>query len=209
MTPEARDALEHLRDAGNFSWSIVPIAIIVLYLYFAEAERRNWSGILAGLAFWGMDWFNEIWNSLVFHWTGRAPVWGAVGDSNYQLLIGLNIEISLMFLVLGLASTKLLPADRAMRIAGLPNRAVIALVNALLCVGVEILLNQIGVLTWDWSWWRMEMPVLILLVGYLPFFVAAYLVYDMKQVKHKVATVGAILGIDVAALAVFGSLGWL
>lgn len=146
MTPDARNALEHLRDASQFSWSIVPLALIVLYLYFAEVERRNWSAVLAGLAFWGMDWFNEIWNSLVFHWTGRAPVWGASGDSSYQILIGLNVEISLMFLVLGLASTKMLPPDRTMKIAGLPNRVVLVIVNATLCVGVEIVLNQIGVL---------------------------------------------------------------
>lgn len=53
------------------------------------------------------------------------------------------------------------------------------------------------------------MPVLILVVGYVPFFAAAYIVYDMKHLKHKVATVGVVLGIDAAALAIFGSLGWL
>lgn len=45
----------------------------VFYVYTVEVEKRSWSMVLAGLAFWGMDWFNEIWNSLVFHFTNHAP----------------------------------------------------------------------------------------------------------------------------------------
>jgi hypothetical protein len=30
-----------------------------------------------------MDWFNEIWNALVFHLTHYAPVWGAPGRTAY------------------------------------------------------------------------------------------------------------------------------
>jgi len=44
------------------------------YLYTVEAKKHNWSLFLVGLVFWGMDWYNEIWNSLVLHFTGYAPV---------------------------------------------------------------------------------------------------------------------------------------
>lgn len=208
MTDDARAALELVRDPGQFTWYVIPLLLVVLYVYAVEAERRNWNVLFAGLALWGMDWFNEIWNALVFHFTDRAPVWGARGATAYQILIGLNIEICFMFAVMGVAAAKLLP-PRGTRILGLPNRPVLVAVDSALAVGVEILLNRAGVLTWDWSWWRAGFPVLIFLVGYAPFFVACFAVHDMAKVRTKALTVGGILGVDAAALAVFGSLGWL
>ncbi|GHE12729.1 hypothetical protein [Streptomyces alanosinicus] len=72
MTEHARAARELLRDNGHFAWYVVPLLLIVIYVYAVEAERRIWNVLFAGLALWGMDWFNEIWNALVFHFTGRA-----------------------------------------------------------------------------------------------------------------------------------------
>ncbi|MFI1369271.1 hypothetical protein [Streptomyces griseochromogenes] len=208
MTDHARAAVEHLRDSTNFHWYVIPLLLFVLYVYAVEVERRNWNVVFAGLALWGADWFNEIWNSLVFHFTGRAPVWGASGDSAYQILIGLNIEICFMFAVMGIAAAKLLPPPGT-RILGLPNRPVLIALNSVASVGVELLLNRAGVLTWDWPWWQAKFPFLIFLIGYVPFFTACFLVHDMAAVRTKAVTVGALLGIDVAALAVFGTLGWL
>ena len=76
MTESARLALEHLRDASQLQWYVIPLFAFVVYVYANEIERRNWNLVFAGLAYWGMDWFNEIWNSLVFHFTSYAPVWG-------------------------------------------------------------------------------------------------------------------------------------
>ncbi|ANP52423.1 hypothetical protein J2Z21_008355 [Streptomyces griseochromogenes] len=208
MTDHARAAVEHLRDSTNFHWYVIPLLLFVLYVYAVEVERRNWNVVFAGLALWGADWFNEIWNSLVFHFSGRAPVWGASGDSAYQILIGLNIEICFMFAVMGIAAAKLLPPPGT-RILGLPNRPVLIALNSVASVGVELLLNRAGVLTWDWPWWQAGFPFLIFLIGYVPFFTACFLVHDMAAVRTKAVTVGALLGIDVAALAVFGTLGWL
>ncbi|MYW18133.1 hypothetical protein GT039_21730, partial [Streptomyces sp. SID2955] len=104
MTEDARAALEHLRDASQFKWYVIPLLLLVLYAYATEVQRRDWNVLFAGLALWGMDWFNEIWNALVFHFTGRAPVWGARGDTAYQILIGLNIEICFMFAVMGIVA---------------------------------------------------------------------------------------------------------
>ncbi|MGW6776103.1 hypothetical protein ACWGBX_37570 [Streptomyces sp. NPDC055037] len=208
MTDDARAALEQLRDASQFEWYVIPLLLLVLYAYAAEVERRNWDVLFAGLALWGMDWFNEIWNALVFHFSGRAPVWGARGDTAYQILIGLNIEICFMFAVMGIVAAKFLP-PRGTRVLGLPNRPVLIAVNSAAAVGVEIVLNRAGVLTWEWDWWRAGFPFVLFLVGYVPFFLACFVVHDMPRVRTKAVMVGTILGIDALALAVFGTLGWL
>ncbi|MFI9272082.1 hypothetical protein ACIGXM_15355 [Kitasatospora sp. NPDC052896] len=209
MTEHAREALEHLRDPGQFQWYVVPLLLVVIYVYASEIQRRDWNVLFAGLAFWGMDWFNETWNALVFHVTGRAPVWGVTGPTAYQILIGLNIEICFMFAIMGVAAAKMLPRDPSVRVIGIPNRWLLAGVNAALCVGVELLLHRAGALTWDWSWWQASCPYLIWLIGYLPFFLVCFWVHDMKRVRTKALTVGVILGVDAAALALFGALGYL
>jgi uncharacterized membrane protein len=209
-TQSALEALQHLRDSSTFQWYIVPLFAFVVYVYAVEIERKNWNLVFAGLAFWGMDWFNEIWNALVFHFTNYAPVWGAPGKSAYEILIGLNIEISFMFAIAGITFAKMLPADKKMKILGLPNRWFFAIANSIFCVIIEILLNAVGALTWDYSWWNASAPVLIVIFGYLTFFVVSYWVFDMESVKKKIITTSVIFGIDLLALLVFGvALGWL
>lgn len=198
-----------LRDSSHFSWTIVPLFVIVVYLYFRQAELGNWSRILAALALWGMDWINEILNALVFRFTGYAPVWGIGHESSWLILIGINVEITLMFLVMGLAATTLLPADKRLRVFGINNRLFFACANSVICVLVELVLNHFGMLIWRWSWWNATHPWLIFLVGYLPFFLVAYAVYDMESRHRQIATVAAILGVDAVALATFISLGWM
>jgi len=91
-TEHAAQALANLRTLDHFSWNVVPILVLCVYVYAVEIERRNWSVVYAGLALWGVDWFNEIWNSLVFHFTQYAPLWAAPGETTYLILIGLNVE---------------------------------------------------------------------------------------------------------------------
>jgi len=76
MTQAAQEALKILRDGSTFQWYVIPLFALVVYVYANEVEKRNWNLVFAGLAFWGMDWFNEIWNGLVFHFIQTAPVWG-------------------------------------------------------------------------------------------------------------------------------------
>jgi hypothetical protein len=209
-TESALRASEILRDGSQFQWYVIPLFALVVYVYAVEIERKNWNLVFAGLAFLGMDWFNEIWNGLVFRLTGYAPVWGAPGQTAYLILIGWNIEICLMFAIAGVTFGKMLPADKRLKILGLPNRLVIAVSGTIFCVFVEILLNQIGALTWDYGWWRASAPWLIFLIGYLHFFLVSFWVHDMESVRNKAITVGAILGFDLACVIVFGVvLGWL
>jgi hypothetical protein len=203
MTKAAAEALAILRDGSLFQWYVIPLFAFTVYVYAAEIERQNWSLVFAGLAFWGMDWFNEIWNGLVFHFTQYAPVWGAPGKTAFLILIGLNIEICFMFAIAGIAFAKMLPAKKRLKILGLPNRLLFAIVNSIFCVIVEILLNSVHALTWDYSWWCAKAPWLIFLIGYLPFFLVSFWVFDMKTIRKKFATVGVIYAVDITSLILF------
>jgi hypothetical protein len=209
-TESAAQALSILRDGSQFQWYVIPLFALVVYVYAVEIERQNWSLVFAGLAFWGMDWFNEIWNGLVFHFTGVAPVWGTPGGTAYEILIGLNIEICFMFAIAGIAFAKMLPPDKRLKILGIPNRLVFAVVGAAFCVFVEVLLNAVGALTWEYPWWNARAPWLIFLFGYLTFFLVSFWVFGMDGVKKKAIVVGTILGVDIVALILFmGILKWI
>ncbi len=209
-TEAASRALAILRDGSQFQWYVIPLFAIVVYVYAAELERCNWNLLFAGLAFWGMDWFNEIWNSLIFHFTNQAPAWGAPGQTAYLILIGLNIEISFMFAMAGITFGKMLPPDRKLKILGIPNRLLVAIGGSAFCVFVEVLLNAIGALAWDWPWWNASAPWLIFLFGYLTFFLVSFWVHDMETIRKKATVVGVIYAVDLVAIIVFGFiLGWL
>jgi hypothetical protein len=204
MADSAARALALLRDGSHFQWYIIPLFALVVYVYATEYERKNWSLIMAGLAFWGMDWFNEIWNGLVFHFTGFAPVWGTPGNgSALVILIGLNIEICFMFALSGIAFSKMLPADKKLKIIGIPNRLFLAIAGSIFCVFVECLLNWVGALTWEYTWWNLGAPWLIFFIGYLPFFLMSFWVFDMEKLKSKLITVGIILGFDLLCIIIF------
>jgi hypothetical protein len=209
LTESAAQALSILRDTSLFQWYVIPLFALVVYVYSVEIERRNWNLVYAGLAFWGMDWINEIWNSLVLHFSGYAPMWGAPADTALLILVGLNIEIMFMFSIAGIAFGKMLPPDKKMKLLGIPNRIFFAVTNSAFCVVVEIWLNHIGALTWDWKYWSATSPIPIFLFGYLHFFLVSYWVHDMKTVRAKAITVGAIFGTAILGLVVFGALGWI
>jgi hypothetical protein len=209
-TDAAMEAVNNLRQGSLFQWYVIPLLALVTYVYAVEVEKRNWSAVFAGLAFWGMDWFNEIWNALVFHFSGFAPVWGAPAKTAYLILVGLNIEICFMFAIAGIVFTKQLPRDPAARILGLPNRLFVAICGSIFCVLIECWLNAVGALTWEYAWWNLRVPWLIFLVGYLPFFLVAFWVYDMKSVRKQITTLGVLYAVIIASLVLFGGiLGWI
>jgi hypothetical protein len=210
MSDFALEALSRLRDGSNFQWYVIPLLAFVFYVYTIEAEKRNWNLILAGLAFWGADWLNEIINSLVLRGTGYAPIWAEPGPTAYLILVGLNIETMFMFAVAGIIWTKMLHPEKDFKYLGVPNRWAVAIGGTIFSVFVEYLLNSVNALTWDYTWWNRGAPWLILIFGYLWFFVFAFWVYDMKDFKRKVRVVGALWAVDLLALIVFaGFLKWI
>ncbi len=210
MSDFALEALSRLRDGSNFQWYVIPLLAFIFYVYTIEAEKRNWNLVLAGLAFWGADWLNEIINSLVFRATGYAPIWAEPGPTAYLILVGLNIETMFMFAVAGIIWTKMLHPDKDFKYLGIPNRWAVAIGGTIFSVFVEYLLNSVNALTWDYAWWNRGVPWLILIFGYLWFFVFAFWVFDMKEFKQKIQVVGTLWVVDIIALIVFaGFLKWI
>jgi hypothetical protein len=204
VTDFTEDALRTLRDPDQFKWYAVTLLGLALYVYAVEVERRNWSAVLAGLAFWCVDWINEVVNALVLHFTDRAAIWTTTGDTAYHILIGLNLEISLLFVIAGIVFVKQLPPDPRMRILGVPNRVLLVLAFSVLCVLVEVLLWAVDVFHWEYWWWNFPNVTLIILLGYATFFAAAAWVYDMRDRAKQLRVVGSLAPIDIALIVAFG-----
>ena len=199
-----------LRDGSTFEWSTVALLALALYVYSVEVERQRWDIVLAGLALWSMDWFNELVNSAIFHITDRAPLWAVTGDTSFLILIGLTVEISLMFLVAGVTFVKFLPRDPGLRILGLPNRVFFVLSFSIFCVVVEYFLEWTGYFHWDYWWWNTGMPIPIVIFGYATFFAIAAWVYDMGDDRRRqLRVVGTLAAVDVALAVGLGIAGWL
>ena len=127
-----------------------------------------------------------------------------------MILIGLTIEISLFFAINGVVFVKLLPSDRRARILGLPNRWTIALALSLISVGVELLLHALGVFHWYYWWWNVASLPVIVVFGYLTFYVVAFSVYDAGRRSAQLAAVGSLAALDLGAGLIFGPLlGWI
>ncbi len=206
VTDFTLEAQKLLRDDRYFKWYVVTLLVLVLYVYAVEVERRRWDIVLAGLAFWLADWVNEIINALVLHFSDRAALWTVTGDTAYLILIGLTIEISMMFAISGVIYVKTLPPDRDTRILGMPNRLAIALVLSCFAVLVEVLLHAADVFHWEYWWWNVPFVLPIIVFGYLWFFLITAYVYDLPDDRARLRVVGAMAAIVAAALIVFGPL---
>lgn len=205
-TDFTREAESMLRDERLFKWYVVALLVVVLYVYAVEVERRRWDVVLAGAAFWLADWINEIANSLILHFSDRAALWTTTGDTAYLLLIGLTIEISMMFAISGVVYAKVLPADRGLRILGMPNRLAIGLGLSLFAVFVEVLLERTGYFHWEYWWWNFPFVPLIVVFGYLWFFLIAAYVYDLPDDRSRLRVVGAMAALVATSLVVFAPL---
>jgi hypothetical protein len=203
-------AILNLRSPEYFQWYLVPMLVFVFYIYFNEIEKKSWNVVMAGLAFWGLEWFLEILNGIFLYVHGTSAVWTAPTDSAYVITVGLNIEICLMFAFMGVVFAKILPKDKKMKIMGIPNRVFLAFLNAILCVIVEIVLNRWDALVWEYWWWNWYNPILIIVIGYSLYMFFSFWVHDMPSMKKKIAVVSTMYAIDAVFLIVFmGILGWI
>lgn len=209
MTPASQQALSVLRRTENFEWYVIPLLALVVYAYINEAEKKNWNVVLCGLLLWVSEFTWEMFNALILHFTQYAAMWITPGKSAYVILSGLNIEICFMFALAGMVVVKSLPADRAKKILGLPNRVLVPLLWGLCCVFVEVLLNRIGLLVWDYSWWNWP-NVYLLLVGYtLPFYLITW-AHDHLSLRIKTIILLSWLAFNVALWLIFVTgLGWI
>lgn len=204
VTDFTRDAERILRDPDQFKWYTVTLLAFVLYVYSVEVERRRWDIVFAGIAFWLVDWINEIGNALVLHFSDRAALWTVTGSTSYLILIGLTIEITLLFAVSGVVFVKMLPPDPRMRILGVPNRLALALVFSCFCVFVEVLLHAAGHFHWEYWWWNVPFVPLIVIFGYLTFFLTAAYVYDLRDTRRQARLVAWLASVVGAMILLFG-----
>ena len=204
--PEATAAaLAILRNPATFQWFVIPLLALVLYIYANEFAQRNWKPIAAGLALYVVHWFYEILNALIQHFSGHA-LWTVPTGTAFLLLIGVGIEISLMFSVAGLIMSKFLPPDPKLKIVGINNRLFFILVNAAFFAIIEIFLVQTPTFVWVYPWWG-ALPVFVTV--YIPFFAAAFYVPDWSP-RQQVQFIGILGAIDVVALILFaGALQWI
>lgn len=198
MTPASQAALEGLRDLSTIKWYVIPLLAYTFYIYVNEIKKarhtKNWNAVYAGLTVFGMDFFNETWNGLVFYFTQRSAFWTTPGDTALRTAMGWNIEIMFMFAILGLIYYHTLLDRKEDKILGIPNQWAIAIGYAAICVFVECLLNIGGHLVWEYPWWNLSFGGiwLIFLFGYFHFFVAAIIVINMKTNRAKVTTISVI-----------------
>ncbi len=198
-------ALKILRNPATFQWYVIPLLAAVLYIYFNEVSKGNWKVVAAGLALYSVHWFYEILNAVIQHFSGHA-LWTVPTGTAFLLLIGVGVEISLMFSVAGLIMSKILPADPHLKILGVNNRLLFAIGNAAFFSLFEIFLVQTPTFAWVYPWWG-ALPVFITV--YIPFFLAANYAYDW-QPRTQVRLIGGLFGIDAAMLVLFaGVLGWI
>lgn len=108
----------------------------------------------------------------------------------------------MMFAVAGFTS-KLLPADKNLKILGINNRWAFAIGSALFFSAVEIFLAWTPAFIWVYRWWG-AIPVFI--TTYIPFFLASYLIYDKEPATQKKWII-SLASVNIVLLAVLIPLG--
>ena len=179
-----------VRSTANFNWTFIFILAVVFYVYWSELHKKNYEVVFAGLALYGVHWLYEICNAVIGHIFGY-PLWSVSNESTtFILLIGVCWELSMMFMLAGIISFKMLPQDREKRYfakngkKGISCQLVGAIEMALLFALVESFLaaTENHSFIWVYKWWGV-LPVFI--TTYIPFFLASNYVPDMAPAKRK------------------------
>ncbi len=196
--PEATaQALLLLRDPTLFTWDVIFMLVVVLFIYFTEIGKKNWKGIVGGLTLYGIHWFVEIINAWIQYFSGHA-LWTVTGGTAYLIFVGVGIELSLMFSISGLATTRLLSEDKTKKVLGINARLFFGLFNAALASIIEIFLVTTGYFVWVHTWWN---SLTVFLFVYIPFFCGATYSYFWKPKTQKIV-LGIIWGVDLLLLLI-------
>jgi hypothetical protein len=215
MTDATIAAFDGLRDLTMIKWYAIPLMALVFYVYTREIKEAkktaDWNAVLAGLTVFGVDFFNETWNSWVMYLTGRSAFWTTPGDTALRVFVGWNLEIIFMFLILGIIYYHTLSESTREKIIGIPEKWFWAVVYAAFCVFIECLLNKGGHLVWEYPFWNRTFGGvwLIFLIGYFHFFCFAILVITRKALKTKLIIVSTIYAIPIIMNIIgLGLFGW-
>ena len=192
-----------VRSVENFDWTFITLlALVVNGVYLVQIQKKNWNGIAAALALYGVHWLYEIANAVICHVTGYA-LWHVSPESTtFILRVGVSWELSLMFSTAGFM-VHILPEDKDAKIFGINNRIFGAVGAALFFSVFEIFLASTPAFIWVYKWWGM-LPVFI--TTYIPFFLAAFLIYD-KPRKTQKKFLGFVWGTVAVLLATLIPMG--
>ena len=209
----ARELVDNIkvRSTENFNWTFIFILAVVFYVYWTEYSKKNYDMLYAGFALYGVHWLYEICNAVIGYVTGY-PLWSVSNASTtFILLKGVCWELSMMFMLAGMISLKMLPADRSKRYftkngkKGISCKLVGAIEMALLFSLVESFLAATSnhSFIWVYKWWGV-LPVFI--TTYIPFFLASNYVPDMAPKKRNLF-LGIVWGLVVVLLVTLIPLG--
>jgi len=198
-------ALYILRSGENFHWSFITLFVLVIYVYYNEIEKKNWNVIAAGLTLYMIHWFVEIVNALIQHFSGHA-LWTVPTGTSFLILVGLSIEINMMFSIAALTFAKILPSDPKTKMLGVNNRLLIGTGCAAFAAILEVFFVSTPAFAWVHSWWG-SIPVFVTV--YIPFFVVAFQVHDWERKNQKIF-IGSLFALNAVMMVVFaGILGWI
>lgn len=198
-------ALKLLRNGDYFQWYLILGLALVVYIYTTEISNKNWKKVAAGLSYYMVHWFVEIVNGLIQHFSGHA-LWTVPSGTSFLLLIGVGAELSLMFMISGLALSKLLPENPKDKIFGINNRLLYIIGNAAFYSIFEIFLVRTPTFAWVYSWWG-SFPVFITV--YIPFFAISVWCHDSNPSIQRKFIVSLFI-INASMLTIFaGFLKWI
>ena len=192
-------ALSILRKLDYVQGSLITLLALVAYVHSTEIKNRNWNGIAAGMALYSVHWLVEIINAVIQHLSGHA-LWTVPGHTSFLILVGVGIEISLMFSIAGIIASKALPDDPSTRLFGVNARVLVIVGYAALFSILEIPLEMSPHFAWVYPWWG-AFPVFVTV--YIPFFAAAVMAHDLPRQRQK-RFIGGLFALDALLLMVFG-----
>lgn len=118
-----------VRSMEKFNWTFIAIFAFVIYVYAVEIKNKNYKAIVAGLSLYSVHWLYEIVNAIIGHISGYALWTVSAKSTSYVLLVGVSWELSMMFAVAGIITSKFLLKDKNAKILGINNRWFLSLIH--------------------------------------------------------------------------------
>ncbi|MBD3256336.1 MAG: hypothetical protein GF383_14660 [Candidatus Lokiarchaeota archaeon] len=203
VTVAAQTALDNLRSTDNLQWYVIPLLIIIVYIYNLEMEKDNKEAVYMGIYWFAISGVVlEIINALVLHFTQYSALWLTPGNSAFVIYVGWNIEIAFLAALIGLMNVKGLPEDKDKKIFGMPNRIFMPILWGVQGVIVEIILNFAGILVWDWWFWNFPNLYFIFIWWTIPNFALVWL-HDNLSLEGKKKLAGASVLIAISCHIIF------
>ena len=206
-----------VRDTTNFNWTFIFILAVVFFIYGYNIYKKNWRIVKAGFALYAVHWLYEIMNAIIGY-CAPAPLWAVSNESTtFILLVGVSWELSMMFSIAGMIAFMMLPKDPKAKWFKFKTKSGKKFngISAKLCVAIGMALffglfetflaatNGGETFIWYYKWWGM-LPVF--LTTYIPFFLAAVYLPDIKSKKCKKLSTYVIGGMWVVVVILLATL---